>query len=166
MRGETVEQILKVVSFSAKHFNQGESLEHSYQHAVSRVAQEYGIAYQTIGDACRRRLGLDNVGEFKTLLKSSLEGNPIDLRHLILRKTSNTYHSRINEFFAELKPGSASIATKQPETFVTYTIQLKKSDSDVLKALSQLLGDQPEDILVKVTVDAIKERMKKAVNQL
>ncbi len=166
MRWETVEQIFKVVSFSAKHFNQGEGLEHSYQHAVSRVAKEYGIAYQTIGDACRRRLGLNNVGEFKTLLKSSLEGNPNDLRHLILCKTSNTYHGRINEFFAEIKASSASIAVKQPEIFVNYNIQLKKSDSDVLKALSQLLGDKPEDILSKVTAEAIKERMKKAVNQL
>jgi hypothetical protein len=166
MRWETVEQILKVIAFAANRFKQGDSLERSYQHAVSRVAQEYRIAYQTIGDACRRRLGLDNVGEFKTMLRATLEGNPSDLRHLILRKTSTSYHSRINDFFSEIKYDKTTSEPKQPDTFVTYTVQLRKTDSDILKALSQLLGNQPEEILVKVAVEAIKERMKKTVNQL
>jgi hypothetical protein len=43
---------------------------------------------------------------------------------------------------------------------------LKKSDSDILKALSQLLNVEQDEILVNVLVGAIKERMKKAVSQL
>ena len=168
MRSETLEQILKVISVAAQRFSQRDGIDSSYQHAVARVSQEYGVAYQTIGDACRRRLGLDHVGEFKTMLKASFQGDPSSLRDVLLRTTPPSYHDRIDEFFSNLKNGGATTKpeAKQPDTFVTYTVQLRKGDSDVLRALAQLSGGQPEKIFVEVAVAAIKERMKKAVNQL
>jgi len=166
MRWETVEQILKVIAVTAQNFNQGDRIDHSYQHAVNRVSKEYGIAYQTIGDACRRRLGLDHVGDFKTMLKAALEGNSIDLRNLILRKTPPSYHKRIDEFFSNLKNGGVITKAPTSDTFVSYTVRLRKSDSDVLRALAELSGGKPEEILAEVAVGAVKERMKKAVNQL
>lgn len=166
MRWETVEQILKVISVAAQNFNQGDGVDHSYQHAVSRVSKEYGIAYQTIGDACRRRLGLEHVGDFKAILKTALEGDSGDLRNVILRKTPSSYYKRINDFFSNLKNGEVISKPPTSDTFVSYTIQLRKSDSDVLRALAELLGGKPDKILAEVAVAAIKERMKKAVNQL
>ena len=168
MRQDTLEQILKVISLASQHYKVGEGIDHSYQYGVSRVSKEYGIAYQTIGDACRRRLGLDNVGEFKTMLKECLEGDPRKLRDVLMHKTSKFYHDKIDDFFSKLKNGGTviTINTKEPETFVSYTIQLKKSDADILKALAQLLNDNPEKVLAEVAVGAIKEKMKKTVNQL
>ena len=168
MRQETLEQILKVISSAAQRYSIGDGIDHSYQYGVKRVSQEYGIAYQTVGDACRRRLGLDHVGEFKTMLKDSLEGNSTELCDVLIRKTSRFYHDRINDFFSKLRNGGATteIKAKKPDTFVTYTVQLRKGDSDVLRALAQLLCGEPEEILVEVAVEAIKDRMKKAVNQL
>lgn len=166
MRWETVEQILKVIAVTAQNFNQGDRIDHSYHHAVNRVSKEYGIAYQTVGDACRRRLGLDHVDDFKTMLKAALEGNSIDLRNLILRKTSPSYHKRIEEFFSNLKNGGAITKAPTSDTFVSYTVHLRKSDSDVLRALAELSGGKPEKILAEVAAAAVKDRMKKAVNQL
>ena len=168
MRQETLEQILKVISLAAQRYSVGDRIDRSYQYGVNRVSQEYGIAYQTIGDACRRRLGLDCVGEFKTMLKASFEGDPSQLREVLVRKTSRFYHDRINDFFSNLSNGGATtkIKAKKPDTFVTYTVQLRKGDSDVLRALAQLLSGEPEEVLVDVAVEAIKDRMKKAVNQL
>lgn len=168
MRQETLEQILKVISLAAQRYSIGDRVDRSYQYGVNRVSQEYGIAYQTIGDACRRRLGLDHVGEFKTMLKACLEGDPSQLRDVLQRKTSRFYHDKINDFFSKLKNGGATteIKAKKPETFDPYTVQLKKSDSDILKALAQLLNGEPEEVLADVAVEAIKDRMKKAVNQL
>lgn len=168
MRQETLEQILKVISLAAQRYSIGDRVDRSYQYGVNRVSQEYGIAYQTIGDACRRRLGLDHVGEFKTMLKASFEGDPSQLRDVLIRKTSRFYHDRINDFFSKLSNGRATteIKAKKPDTFVTYTVQLRKGDSDVLRALAQLLSGKPEKVLVDVAVEAIKDRMKKAVNQL
>lgn len=166
MRWETVEQILKVIAVSGQRFSQGYGIDQSYQHGVSRVSQEYGVAYQTIGDACRRRLGLDNVGEFKAMLRDTLEGDPSDLRNLMLRKTPSLYHEQIEEFFSKLKNGRATTEAKLSDTIVRYTVQLRKEDSDVLRALAQLLGGQPEEILAQIAVEAVKERMKQAVSQL
>ena len=169
MRSETLEQILKVISVAAQRYDLGNGIDNTYQYAINRVSQDYRVAYQTIGDACRRRLGLDHVGEFKTMLRSSLEGDPSQLRDLLLRNTSQFYHDRIHDFFSKMKNGGTTSkieATKNPETFVTYTVQLRKSDSDVLRALAQLLDGQPEEIFVELVVEAIKDRMKKAVNQL
>jgi hypothetical protein len=168
MRQETLEQILKVISLAAQRYSIGDGIDRSYQYGVSRVSQEYGIAYQTIGDACRRRLGLDHVGEFKMMLKDSIEGDPSQLRDVLMRKTSRFYHDRINDFFPKLRNGGTTneIKAKNPDTFVTYTVQLRKGDSDVLRALAQLLSGEPEEVLVDVAVEAIKDRMKKAVNRL
>lgn len=168
MRQETLEQILKVISLAAQRYRIGDGIDRSYQYGVSRVSQEYGIAYQTIGDACRRRLGLDHVGEFKTMLRACFEGDPSQLRDVLMRKNSRLYHDKINEFFLKLKDGGATpkIKAEKPDTFITYTVQLRKSDSDILKALAQLLSVEPEDVLVDVAVEAVKDRMKKAVSQL
>ena len=168
MRQETLEQILKVISLAAQRYDTGDGIDRSYQYGVNRVSQEYGIAYQTIGDACRRRLGLDKVGEFKTMLKSSFEGDPTQLRNVLMRKTSPFYQDKINDFFCDLKSGGASTEVKaeKPDTFFTYTVKLKKSDSDILKALAQLLNGEPEKVLADVSAEAIKDRMKKAVSQL
>ncbi len=168
MRSETLEQILKVISVAAQRYNHGDGIDHSYQYGVSRVSQEYGIAYQTIGDACRRRLGLNRVGEFKTMLKASFEGDTNKLSNVLLSKTPRFYHDRINDFFSKLTNNRATTEAegKEPDTFVTYTVKLRKGDSDVLRALAQLSGGQPEEILVEASVEAIKDRMKKAVNKL
>ena len=168
MELKTLEQILKVISLAANHYTSGNGIDRSYQYGVNRVSQEYGIAYQTVGDACRRRLGLDDISEFKRLLEVALQGDTSQLRDVLIHKTSRFYHDRVNEFFSKLRNGATTIQTKakEPEAFVVYTVKLRKADSDVLRALSQLLGGEPEQILVDVAVDAIKDRMKKAVNQL
>ncbi len=166
MRWETVEQILKVISVTAQSFNQGDRIDYSYQHAVNRVSKEYNIAYQTVGDACRRRLGLDHVDDFKAMLKAALEGDSTELRNLILGVTPPSYHNRVDEFFSNLKNGAVITKAPTPDTFLDYTIQLRKSDSDILRALAELLGGKPEEILADLAVGAIKDRMKKVVNQL
>ena len=102
------------------------------------------------------------------MLKASFEGDTNKLRGVLLSKTSRFYHDRINDFFSKLTIDGATTeaVSKKPDTFVTYTIQLRKGDSDVLVALAHLLGGQPEEVLVKIAVEALKDRMKKTVNQL
>ncbi len=168
MRLRTLEQILKVITVAAQRYNLGDGIDLSYQYAVNRVSQEYGIAYQTIGDACRRRLRLDNIEEFKIMLKASLDGDYKKMRDVLLQRTSQSYHDRIIDFFSKLATCVVSdqIEQKQLDTLVPITVQLKKTDSDVLIALAQILGGQPEEILAEVAVEAIKNRMKRVVNQL
>ncbi|MEN8261875.1 MAG: hypothetical protein ABFR82_00215 [Nitrospirota bacterium] len=167
MRQGTLDQIMKVISVAAQRYSLGDGIDRSYQYGVSRVSQECAVAYQTIGDACARRLDLD-VGEFKTMLKASLEGDTNELCNKLLSKTSSFYHDRINDFFSKLTSNSAT-SDSTPEkldTYVTYTVRLRKGDSDVLRALAHLLDSKPEEVLVKVAVDVLKDQMKKTVNEL
>jgi uncharacterized protein (DUF2249 family) len=111
-------------------------------------------------------LELVSVSEFKAMLRDALQGNATDLRNLILRKTPPSYHKRIHEFFSNLKNNAEITTASVPDTFVNYTIQLRKKDSDILRALAELSGGKPEKILADLSAVAIKERMKKAVSQL
>ena len=168
MRQETLDQILKVISLAAQRYSHGDAIDRSYQYGVSQVSQEYGVAYQTIGDACRRRLDFEHVGEFKMMLKESLEGDTSKLREKLISKTANFYHERINDFFSNLTSNSASSDSTldKLDTYVNYTVRLQKSDSDILVALAHLLGSKPEEVLVKAAVDVLKEKMKETVNKL
>jgi len=165
MTWRTIEQILRVIEKAAQRFSRGDEIDSSYHAAVSMVAREYGVAYQTIGDACRRRLALDGVDEFKRMLRDALEGNPKELRNLIVSKAP-AYEQKIDLFFQNLSGGKGILKPIQSEQLISYTIKLRKVDSDILRALSQLLGNQPEEILAEVTMEAIKDRMKKAVSQI
>lgn len=166
MRMKTVEQIIRVVETTAQQFSQGYGIDHSYQIAVNQVSQEYDVEYQTIGDACCRRLDLDHIGEFKKMLRTTFEGDPNDLLNLLLSKTSRFNHERIEEFFSTFRNGGGITATRTSDTFVSYTIQLRKGDSDVVSALSQLRGVQPEEILAELVVEVAKEHLKQAVSRL
>ena len=166
MRRETLDQILKVIAFAAQRYSIGYGIDRPYQYGVKRVSDEYGVSYQTIGDACRRRLGLDSIDEFKTMLQACLKGNPNKLRELLVSKNPH-YLERINNFFSNLEIGGESINIKSQtqEPFESYTIKLRKSDSDVLKALAQLLNVHPEEVLADVVVAALKDQMRKIVNK-
>lgn len=169
MKTETLDQILKVISTASQRYELGDGIDNAYQYAVNRVSNDYRVAYQTIGDACRRRLRLDHIGEFKKMLRDSFEGDHSELRAVIERNISQFDSEKVAQFFNDFRKESVKQepAPKEPdEVTETYTINLKKSDSDILKALAQLLGKQTEEILAEVLVGAVKERMKQAVNHL
>lgn len=167
MRQETLEQILKVITVAAQRYRNGDGINRSYQYGVKSVAQEYGITYQTVTDACRRRLGLGEVDEFKKILKACLDGDPIQMRDLLLRK-SPQHQDKIADFLSDLKidKDTSKVQPEEADASVVYSIEMRKSDSDVLMALAQLLDRDPEKLLVDVAVEAIKDRMKKTVSQL
>ncbi len=167
MRWITVEQILRVIEVVVKSFKKGDRIDHIYQLAVHQVAKEYDVTYQTIGDACRRRLGLDTVGDFKRMLEAAaLEGDYSDLQNLLLSKPPHAYHERINKFFSTLKNGNTTTEVPSIDTYVNYNVRLRKSDSNVLEVLAQLLGEKPEKILAETAMKAVKERLRKVVDHL
>ena len=73
---------------------------------------------------------------------------------------------RFYEFFSKLKNRGLATKEKPKDTIVRYTVQLREADSDILKALAQLLGRQPEELLAEIAAEAVKHRMKQTVSQL
>ncbi|HKQ07642.1 MAG TPA: hypothetical protein VJ464_21125 [Blastocatellia bacterium] len=165
MRTKTIDQVLKVIHVAKERYKLGHGIDDAYGYAVNHVAREYNRTYQTIGDGCSRRLGLDDVSEFRRMLKSAFDGNDGNLRRLLKSKTTPEHSSKIDESFSLLQSG-ANGRSRLPDVHITYTIQLPKADSDVLKALAQLQNRQPDELLAEVAAQAVKEKMKRAVNEL
>ena len=111
MRRKTLEQILKVIEIADQHFTQNYGIDQCYQYGLNRVSQDYSVTYNTINDACVRRLDLDKGGKFKEMLQATLEGDPSNLRNLLIRKSPHLYHEQIIEFFSTYEKGKDSITT-------------------------------------------------------
>lgn len=90
MTSMTVDQILKVVELTARQHRQGRSIAKAYQEGIRTVSQEYDVALQTINDACRRRLNLKVVSEFRAMLKDAVDGRSNDLQDLIVSKAPSS----------------------------------------------------------------------------
>jgi hypothetical protein len=96
----SVAQLLEVLDRAHRnHTKQGAAVSTAYQDAVRHVAQRKGVTYQTIGDLCRRRLGLGGIDEFFHLLDQWFSGDSDPLRGRILRYASGDTHSIVKAFF-------------------------------------------------------------------
>ena len=87
------------VSQVQRNFLEGEALQTAYKKAVRDVATTYDVSYQTIGGACRRRLGLKDVMEFQRLLYQWTKQNPEPLVKSLKQVTVEQYHPVIETFF-------------------------------------------------------------------
>lgn len=171
MTNKTLEQILTVLKYSKYNYNSGMSLTSSYQDAISRVANEYGVTYQTIGDGCRRRLKLDSIGEFSELVRKWLNGDPNPLMSVLKSQTPRRLHAKIEDFFGEegVSPNDESANdqdSQKEEKRIEFSLMINVTDQRYLKALSQIEGVDEKELINGIVSDGIKDRMKKAVQNL
>ena len=156
-----IEQILGVIDRVKL---SGRSVETAYPRAVSEVAREAGVTYQTIGDACRRRLALKNITEFKDLVCSFVEdSNAEPLRNCLRRSSQRAARPVIDRYFREsLKSGSQSglSPTKPPLDFEPLTLQLSRRDARLLRAVAELEGIPSDDLAVKLVAEAARTKMR------
>lgn len=171
MTNKTLQQILDVLKYSKYNYGSGKSLTSSYQDAISRVANEYGVTYQTIGDGCRRRLKLDSIGEFSELVRKWFNGNTSPLINVLKSQTSSRLHSKIENFFDS--KGSVEENNilnekhiQKEESKMEFNFEIKETDRRYLKALSEIEGVDEKDLINNIVSDGIKDRMKKAVQNL
>ena len=112
----SVQQLLQVLHHTARIYRQGTPLPTAYQEAIRDVSNRHKVTYQTIGDLCRRRLGLRDISQFVHLLETWLGGNPDSLRGQVKRQSAPSAHSEIDRFFADGTlnssiPTASSLAT-------------------------------------------------------
>lgn len=113
----SVDQLLQVLDRAQRnHTKQGAVVSTAYQDAVRHVAQRHGVTYQTIGDLCRRRLGLGGIDEFYHLLNQWFSGDPDPLRRKILKYASGDTHSIVKAFFENGSPPGRTEATVRRST--------------------------------------------------
>ena len=109
LRQESVRQLLEVLELTRLARSRGVPLEQAYQDAIRDVSNRYKVRYQTIGDLCRRRLGLRDIDQFVELLRRWLgvgDGGP--LKRAIRQNADHEAHRLIEAYFASPKKGFPS----------------------------------------------------------
>ena len=140
LQTRTVKQILDVLAG----YKRGRQAEFgplaSYRNAVGETSNRFNVSYQTIGDACVRRLGLEKVDEFlKYLSKWWYEGDTEGLIILITKFVSSADRDRVKIFFSGEVDDVNIIEIE--EEILDGTISLH-FDKDTVKRLRTLSGGE------------------------
>jgi len=166
LESKTLDQILEVIRLSKNNYLAGFSIETAYREAIQKVADEYSVAYQTIGDGCRRRLGLSNMGEFNKLIKDHVNGNSVKLMELLETHTDSLKHDKIKRFFldeGQAKEASIKITDRHDNAELkqeAITFRLDRESVRKLKALAELEGLSVAAWLAGMTKRIVDEKLK------
>src|SRR5688572_19600734 len=115
MTVKTVQQLLQVFRLFRDNHASGKPLHRSYHDAVRDVARLHSVTYQTIGDGCRRRLRLKDIGELYELLAAWVKGDPHGLIQQLKQNSDLSTHAEIDQFFADM---SSSTAAEKKKLYV------------------------------------------------
>jgi hypothetical protein len=164
MTSQTVQQLIQVFRRFGDNHAAGMPLHRAYREAVRAVASIYSVKYQTIGDGCRRRLGLDDVSELYELLAAWMRGDPSGLVRQLKENADTTTHAEIDQFFSGKKGAAAEIkktARKASlrEESEPFTFRIAPSDARMLKALAELEGVSAPELTAQIVSSAVRDRM-------
>lgn len=167
----TIRQLLEVLTIFYNSHLKGNPINRSYHEAVRKVAQKYGITYQTIGDGCRRRLKLNDVGQLYSLLQRWVEGDPHGLIAVLKGNTNSHNHEEIERFFRtppavpnqSEKYGPVQTNSIRTETF---SFQLPEKDARILRATSEISGTGVPEMLAQIVSKSIRDRMKELAREI
>jgi len=164
LHSKSVNQILDVLTkFRARH-SRGEPVIKAYQGAVEDVRKDYHVAYQTIGDLCRRRLQLATINNFYNLLEQWIMGNAEPLLDVLLAHTIKQDHGKLSSYFYE---GKQKFGTQKTASFAlegeTFTFRLGGDAAKKLKILSIESGSSSE-WLIQVVSEVVNRRYKDWLN--
>ena len=164
MGRQTVQQLLDVFRNFRDNHQSGMPLHRAYQKGVRTVADAYAITYQTVGDGCRRRLGLKKINELYGLLNAWAKGEPRGLMRQLIANSDPSSRVEIEQFFsaragAEDETRKASPKGLSRDEAEIFQFRLPAPDSRFLKALAELQGISPSDLIAQTMSVAVRERM-------
>jgi len=165
IRSRTVDQILEVIEISKTRYLSGSTITSSINVGIKEVAKSYQTSYQTIGDACRKRLGFNDIEEFKNVLLEYFSGNPTKIISVLKEHTDHELHDKINHFFRDCnirqiisyENKRKNISRQNSEVF---TFRLDSETSNKLKLLVTYKGMSLSEWVsntVKIKLDDLKE---------
>jgi hypothetical protein len=161
----TVRQILQVLKVFHDNQANGLSISRSYQDGVRKVAHENGVAYQTIGDACRRRLRLEDINELLHLLDRWTKGDSNPLIEQLKKNSSSNIHSEILTFFENYvshqnEVGPDAINEQRPAKSEIFSVTLNEKDARMLRAIAEIEGVAVSEVLTSLAGKCLKAKMK------
>lgn len=163
----TLDQILEVIKKSKSYYVSGSTIDKSIKMGIKNVSELYDVAYQTIEDACRRRLGLGKINEFRRMLSEYFNGNPNDIKTILREHTDTDLHNKINAFFngndtslkntdekTECLTSHRQVQENKTEIFA---VRLDEETSKKIRIVSGFFGVSPSEW--------ISENIKKKINE-
>ena len=101
LRRDSIEhQLLPLLSLFRKKYSTGMSLKLALREATREIAADHQTTYETIADACTRRLGLTGPGaldRFRELLRKWVDGgDPSPLAAIIKMHSDVSSHSTVD----------------------------------------------------------------------
>jgi len=143
---KSIEQIIAVMKkFWARHSG-GDPVVKAYQCAVDHVSKQYGVAYQTIGDLCRRRLGLKSVNDLYNLLERWTVGDPQALMQTLMENSATEGHHVIRDFFGQEIQDGVKAPSKGSEPF---SVRLSAAEARKLRAMLMVKDESLSEWLSK-----------------
>jgi hypothetical protein len=164
LKAGTLEQILEVLQDFKSNYAGGDSVRGAYQQACRTISRRYDVAYQTIADACRRRLGLTDIGQFRELLRKWVEGDAKELVELLKRNTSPSLHHKITVFFEghpydkEAGLPESGISAKEPQSEI-ISFRISNDIAKQLKVLAEMKGQSVGDLLGERVTKFVSEEI-------
>ena len=113
LTAESTHQLLQVLELTRRNHARGISLPLAYQDAIRDISGRHHVTYQTIGDLCRRRLGLSDINQFSSLVDRWLRGDGEALSRTIIQHTEPSAHAAVRRFFSGAAQ-SLEIAAPRP----------------------------------------------------
>jgi len=135
------------------------------------VAQQYSVTYQTIGDGCRRRLGLHDISNLYELLAAWAKGDARPLLRQLKEHSVDAAHADIDAFFAAIPSGVSShrepllISAPREET-ETVSFRLSATDARLLRVLAELERSSVGEVAARMVALSVREQIKVAAQEL
>lgn len=167
LRTNSVSQILAVLRYIQQDAGNGEALLAARHKATQKVAQEQSppIRYQTIEDLYRRRLHLEKVSDFDTLVQRWMDGDSELLSRRLIDNADPTTHSLITQFFQ-----AQSLTTDTPAKTAAhqadapppkpYSVDLSLSEDRMLRFLAENKGLHCASLLNQIVSQAIRNEFR------
>ena len=171
MNRKTVRQLIQVFEQVRINCMNGVPLRKSYQDAVRKIADKYGLTYQTIGDGCRRRMKLDDISTLYKLLDEWMLGYPEGLALQLRQNSIPVAHPDIEAFFSDTARGTTT-ATKDFTPLIasksegTFSFDLFETDARLLRALAEIEGTTPPQLIAQIVQKSVNKKMKKFAGKL
>lgn len=166
----SVDQILRVLDLTQQNRRLGFDIAAACSRAIQQVAKESDVRYQTVGDGCRRRLGLVDMSAFHRLVEDWLRGNPAQLIAVLKRHATPAAAPRISSFFAASmnssklgeKPVSNRVTGKSAKEVPLNPVNVTVEDADarMLRVLAQLEGREPTVLALDLLRVAVRDRLR------
>jgi hypothetical protein len=161
LKSKSVEQLFAVLNRFKVRYSGGESVPKAHQGAVDDVRRDYDVTYQTIGDLCRRRLGLKSINEFHSLLEKWLSGDYMPLMEILKKNTKEKNNQKISEFFGVTSgPSFQRDVPKLDLQDESFTFRLRANIAKKLKVLSVMGGESLPAWLSKTICQVVEEQYK------